>query len=384
MRICFKLQLISLIIILFTDCQNRSSPEEISENTRISSHIDSLVTKYFENNEFSGSVLVADQGVVIINKAYGYLNMENHNKITEESVFEIASLSKQFTALLIMMLKEENKLDYDDKIIKYFPNIPYSNITIRHLLTHTSGLSEKTFFMWAGQNMDPTKIYTNRFVLNYLEREKPVLAFEPGEKWEYSNVGYFLLPLIMEHITGKHYIQLLNEKILEPMEMKHSGIFAQEIKGNEMSNYIFGKVFKPQDSVFISSFGMAWSDSLYGGVGILSNTTDLFKWDRALNSNILVNRETLQEAFKSYQLQNGSSSGYGFGWYVKDNFKINGINCGKRLDHNGLWPGYESSIVRYVDEDKTIILLSNQAPSSKDKLVEEISELLFKSDKKSK
>lgn len=380
----FKLLVILLIIIFFTDCQNASSQQAISENARISGQIDSIVNSYYQANEFSGSVLVADQGNVLINKEYGYMNLDATKEINAEAVFEIASLSKQFTALLIMILKEEKKLNYDDEIVKYFPNLTYNKITIRHLLTHTSGLSEKRFFIWAGQNMDPTKIYSNEFVLKYLEDEHPKLAFEPGEKWEYSNVGYFLLALIIQQTSEIHYIQLLKEKIFEPLGMHSTGIFSQNIKGSKMDNYVFGKVFNPKDSTFISSFGMAWSDSLYGGVGILSNTTDLLKWDRALYGNILINQETLQEAFNSYPLPNDSSSEYGFGWYVRDDFKIKGRNFGKRLDHNGLWPGYESSIVRYIDEDKTIILLSNQSPSSKDKLVEEISELLFEANKKSK
>ncbi|MCZ6704196.1 MAG: serine hydrolase [Ignavibacteria bacterium] len=321
--------------------------------------------------------MVADQGDILINANYGYANLDLTKELSSESVYEIASISKQFTALLIMMLKEENKLDYDDKITKYLPTLPYDNITIRHLLTHTSGLSERQFFMWAGQNMDPTKIYTNELILKYLEKENPELEFEPGEKWEYSNLGYFLLPLILQQSTAKNYIQLLNDKIFSTLGMNNSGIFSQDFKGNEMDNYVFGKVYNPKDTAFKSSFGMAWSDSIYGGVGILSNTLDLLKWDRALYSNSLVSQKTLQEAFKTYMLKNDSSSKYGFGWYIKENKVINGINYGKRVDHNGLWPGYESSIVRYIDRDKTIIILSNQSPSSKDKLIEEISDLLF-------
>ncbi len=378
MRYFINLLPFLLAFILQIGCQDRSADQSSMSRVFISKQIDSLVNRYYKASQFSGSVLVADQGNILLNKEYGYANLDSTKEINSESVFEIASISKQFTALLIMILKEENQLDYDDKITKFFPNLPYNNITIRHLLTHTSGLSERLFFIWAGQNMDPTKIYTNEYILNYLEQENPELAFEPGEKWEYSNLGYFLLPLIIQQTSGKHYIQQLNEKIFTPLGMNNTGIFSQEIKSSELDNYVFGKVSNPKDSVFMSSFGMAWSDSIYGGVGILSNTIDLFKWDRALYSNKLVDQEVLQEAFNHYILKNDSTSEYGFGWYIKENYEIDGINCGKRVDHNGLWPGYESSIARYIDKDKTIIILSNQSPSSKDKLVEEISELLFK------
>ncbi len=373
----FKFSVTLLITIFIAEFQCTSQQQTLSESLDISGQIDSLVTRYYQAGDFSGSVLVAEEGMVLINKEYGYLSLDSTQEINSESVFEIASLSKQFTALLIMILKEEKKLDYEDKIVQYFPNLPYEEITIRNLLTHTSGLSEREFFKWAGQNMDQSKIYTNDFILKYLEQERPPLAFEPGENWEYSNVGYFLLPLIIQQTTGKHYIQLLNEKIFNPLEMNSSGIFSQKMKGSEMDNYVFGKVFNPNDSTFISSFGMAWSDSIYGGVGILSNTTDLLRWDRALYGNKLIDQEKLQEAFIPYKLPDDNSSQYGFGWYIRENMVINENNCGKRLDHNGMWPGYESSIVRYIDDDKTIIVLSSQSPSSKDRLLKEISEILF-------
>ena len=122
---------------------------------------------------------------------------------------------------------------------------------------------------------------------------------------------------------------------------------------------------------------MAKSDSIYGSVGLLSNTSDLFKWDRALYSDMLVDQESLQEAFGPYTLADGTSTQYGFGWFVRENYMLEGVDCGKRLDHYGLWPGYETSIVRYIDRDITIIILANQSPSAKDKLVEEISILML-------
>ena len=162
--------------------------------------------------------------------------------------------------------------------------------------------------------------------------------------------------------------------------MKNTGIYSQTFKGNEMPDYVFGKVFNPKDSVFMSSFGMAWSDSIYGSVGIVSNTSDLYEWDRALCSNRLVKKKTLDEIFEPFILLNDSSSGYGFGWFIRENYRIREADVGKRADHYGIWPGYESSIVRFPDADRTIIILCNQSPSAKDKLVEDIGEVLFEKD----
>ena len=154
------------LFIFFSNCQSPSSKDNSNSSNHISEQLDALVEKHFQEEKFNGSVLIADKGNVILNKEYGYSDLEKKNPLSSGSLFEIASISKQFTALLIMILKEENKLDYDDAIVKYFPNLPYKEITIRHLLTHTSGLSEKQFFGWAGKNMDPAKIYHNEIVLN--------------------------------------------------------------------------------------------------------------------------------------------------------------------------------------------------------------------------
>jgi len=370
----YFLSLLLITLLLYSpNCYSQSH----SQSHLTATQIDGLISGYYTAQKFSGSILVAEKGNVILNKEYGFAKLDSSKKIDSESVFEIASLSKQFTALLIMILKEDGKLEYDDKVTKYLPQFPYVRINVRHLLTHTSGLSERQFFMWAGKNMDQSKIYTNEFILDYLVQQRPQLSFNPGEKWEYSNLGYFVLPLIIKELTGQHYTECLKEKILTPLEMNNTGIFSQGVKGNKMENYVFGKIFNPKDSTFISGFGMAKSDSIYGSVGILSNANDLLKWDRALYTNKLVDQETMQEAFIPYTLADGTSSKYGFGWFIKENFSIKGVNCGKRIDHYGLWPGYETSIVRYIDKDVTIIILANQSPSVKDKLVEEISEILF-------
>ncbi|MCE7996959.1 MAG: beta-lactamase family protein [Roseivirga sp.] len=353
-----------IVSIVFWSCNGQPHQSTVSQKQLIAHQVDSLVSVYQANREFSGAVLVADNSGVLINKEYGYTSLDSTHLIDQASVFEIASISKQFTAMLIMMLKEEGKLSYEDNILNYFPGLPYKDITIRHLLTHTSGIAERPFFMWGAQNMDRSKVYHNEIVLQYLEQQKPPLSFNPGEKWEYSNVGYFLLAMILQETTGKHYITLLHEKILDPLGMTSTAIYSEQYKGNEMEQYVFGKLYDANSQNFRSSFGMSWS-------------TDLLKWEQALTADQLVNQRTLEEAFTAHQLTDNSSAEYGFGWYVREHFTINGIDRGKRLDHNGLWPGYESSIVRYPASGKTIIVLANQAPSAKDKLLEEISALLF-------
>lgn len=373
---CITQLLAALLLLPVLSCEKQES-RSYAERQQASVYLDSLISSHYLARKFSGAVLVAKQGELILSKEYGYQTLDSAKKIDRNSVFEIASLSKQFTAMMVMLTKLAGLLDYDDPIERHLTEFPYRGITIRHLLTHTSGLSERAFFQWAGRNMDVDKFYTNEIVLKYLKSEKPALAFSPGEKWEYSNVGYFLLASILEKVNGKHYISLLQEKILTPLDMQNTGIYSQGHKGSRMENYAFSKVFSPNDSGYISAFGLAWSDSMYGGVGIVSNASDLYKWDRALQQNTLIDAATWEEAIIAYMLPDNMSSQYGFGWFVRDSVMINDKNLGKRIDHYGVWPGYESSIVRYLDPDLTIIIIANQSPSTKNELIDHISEIIL-------
>ena len=337
--------------------------------------LDSLINYYYESKQFSGSVLVAEGGAVIYDEHFGFQDIAETQKIGPETVFEIASLSKAFSAVLVLKLVEAGKVELDQPLSNYLSGFPYPEISIRHILSHTSGLSERTFFAWAAKNMSLQETYTNEFILDYLIQEHPALSFAPGEAWEYSNLAYFLLPLLIEEMSSTPFITFLQEEILHPLEMNYSGIYSQEFKGKQMQNYAFGKIYQTDDESFRSAFGLAKSDSIYGSVGMLSNTSDLFIWDRALRSDLLLGSDLLEEAFTATKLKDGSSTHYGLGWFVHE--AEEGDGRGKRVDHYGLWPGYESSIVRYIDRDICLIILSNQSPSAKDQLIKEISEILF-------
>jgi len=361
-----------------TFCALLLMSHHLNAQQSVASKIDSLALSYFQSGQFSGEVLVADHGTVIVHKTYGYKDVGGQELLTKRSVYEVASLSKSFTAMLVSLFKTEGLWAYDDLVIKHLSDFPYPNITIRHLLSHSSGLSERKFFMWAGQHMKPGKTYHNQFVIDYLATEKPALSFEPGTQYEYSNLGYMLLAHLLEKQSGKHYISLLNEHIFQPLKMDQSGIYSQSHKGENMPSYAFSKVFNPLDSTYIPAFDLAWSDSIYGSVGIVSNASDLLKWDQALYTDQLIKQEARAEIFEPQRLADGNQSSYGLGWFVDGDLLVNGKNIGKKVSHFGLWPGYESSIVRFIDQGKTIIIISNRAPSSKGKMIEGITKLLFR------
>ena len=313
--------------------------------------------------DFSGVVLVAADGKPIYHKAFGFKNFETKEGMDTASIFELASVSKQFTAMVIMTLKEEGLLNYDDGIEKYIPGLPYAGITIRHLLNHTSGLPDYQAVM--DQYWDKSKVAGNSDNIAFLKKYKPAVHFEPGEKYEYSNTGYMLLASIAEEASGKDFISLCRERIFVPLNMAGTDIRTLDEKTklpamawghlyvSEKQRYIRADSF-PQNNYTI------WLGNRKGPGRISAPASDLLKWDKALYTGKVVKPETLREAFTSAALNDGSFSDYGFGWEIKEQGNI--------VFHTGDNPGYKTKIVRFIDTRKTIILLCNNGHSKYDEL----------------
>ncbi|MBL4656883.1 MAG: beta-lactamase family protein, partial [Flavobacteriales bacterium] len=218
------------------------------------------------------------------------------------AIFSVASVSKQFTAMAIMILKEQEKLNYDDKIIKYLPKLPYENITIRHLLTHTSGLVpyHRNFL---DEHWDKTKIGDNDYLLSLLEEHNPPLVFEPGESWAYNNTGYCLLATIVERVSGLSFEAFLDKYIFAPLGMTSSRVYTK-LSNTTPEDYVRGHVYSILRNKYEDADGTGDNRSYYrGGMvgerGVISTTGDLLKWDRALYTEKLVAKQTLEEAFTS-------------------------------------------------------------------------------------
>ncbi len=319
-----------------------------------------------ESNGFSGVVLVAEDGKVLLERAIGYRSFENKIPLQSMDIFEMASVSKQFTAMIVMMCKEKKMLSFDDPVEKYL-NIPYKGITIRQLLTHTSGLPDYQDIM--DKHWDKSKVAGNTDILEYLNRYAPPIIFEPGEKYEYSNTGYVLLASIAEKVSGKDFVELAKEWIFKPLGMKDTGIRTLEEKA-AVTNFAAGHL---KDSLgnyvnankFHSSDYTVWLGNRKGPGRVSSTAADLLRWDQALYTQKLVKKETLEEAFSPAKLNDGTRSYYGFGWEVEPKSPF-----GKMVMHTGDNPGYQTIIVRFVEEGKTIIVLNNNYHPDKIKLVE--------------
>jgi CubicO group peptidase (beta-lactamase class C family) len=315
--------------------------------------LDSL---FKEEKKFSGVVLIAENGKPVYHKAFAYREFAGQIPLQKSDIFELASVSKQFTAMIIMMLKERGKLNYDDSVSKYL-SIPYNGITIRNLLTHTSGLPDYQDIM--DKYWDKSKVAGNPDCIGYLNKYAPAKHFEPGEKYEYSNTGYLLLASIAEKASGKDFIDLCRSWIFKKLKMKATNIRTLEEK-KATPNFAIGHIYVSERDKFVradsfpSSDYTIWLGNRKGPGRISSTTTDLLKWDNALYTEKLVKQPTLQDAFTPMKLNDGTFSNYGFGWTLRGDSVL-----GKIVSHNGDNPGYKTQIIRYIDKKKTVILLNN-------------------------
>ena len=309
-------------------------------------------------SDFSGVIIVAENGKPVYQKAFGYREFEPQIPLEASDIFELASVSKQFTAMIIMMLKKKGMLNYDDSVSKYL-DIPYKGITIRHLLTHTSGLPDYQDIM--DKYWDKTKVAGNADCIEYLNRYSPPKSFEPGEKYEYSNTGYLLLASIAENASGKDFIDMCRRWIFKKLKMKSTDIRTLE-KKKATKNFAIGHIYVEERQKYVradsfpSSDYTIWLGNRKGPGRISSTAADLLKWDNALYTEKLIRQSALQDAFTPMKLNQGRLSNYGFGWSLKSDSTF-----GKIVSHTGDNPGYKTQIIRYIDKKKTIIVLNNNA-----------------------
>jgi len=311
---------------------------------------------------FNGCVLVATNNKIIIDKCYGTADFEKKDTLTTNSIFQLASMSKQFTAMGIMILKDNGKLNYDDKVQKFIPNFPYEKITIRHLLNHTSGLPN---YLWLVDRFwvlsEPPY---NDDAIRILNSANQYLNFESGKRFQYSNTGYVLLASIIEKVSKMRFGDFLNKNIFEPLGMENTFVYSTVFKDNENRKMIPG--YRHYSRGY-NKFPKTKFDGIVGDKGIYSTTGDLYKWDQALYGNKLIDKETLIDAFRNGRLNNGKKVRYGFGFRIKQD------NFGNRIIyHNGLWEGFRNSIVRNIKDKTTIIILEHTNCRYKHRLLRKI------------
>jgi CubicO group peptidase (beta-lactamase class C family) len=311
-----------------------------------SDKVDEFIRAEMQKSKIPGlSIAVVKNSEIIKAKGYGLANIELGVPATPETVYQSGSVGKQFTATLVMMLVEEGKMGLDDPISKYVPDTPdiWRLITIRHLLTHTSGISNKFY-----EQINLRQDYTEDDLVKKIAAAP--LDFPPGQSWIYSNAGYVILGILIHKATGKFYGDLLREKIFSPLGMTTARIINEaDIVMNRAAGYHFvNGELKNQEWVSPTFNSMA-DGSLYFSI------LDMVKWDAALNSERLLKRARLDQMWTQVKTSDGQVKPYGFGWAIVD------ANGHRLIEHGGAWQGFKTHIARYIDDRLSVIVLANLA-----------------------
>jgi N-acyl-D-amino-acid deacylase len=329
-----------------------------SQQSKKITRIDSVLTYLYERQLFNGTVLIGEKGKVLYKKAFGIANPHTQAPLTTASSFNLASVSKQFYAMMIMMLKEQGKLNYDDAVQKYLPQFPYSKITIRHLMNQTSGLPE--YFDIAAGDMTLLDTLNNQAMLELLAAKKPALVFLPGEQWQYCNTNYTTLASVLEKVSGTTSDKFFQQYIASPLKLNNTYIYHLSMKSYPPSR-VFGLRYEGGKPVLND---LVRFDGIVGDGNVYASVEDLYKWDQALYTEKLVKKSTFAEAITPGKLNNGEATKYGFGWRINE--------PGKTIAHNGSWQGFKTSITRFIDKNQTLIVLDNSMNTQAQLLVRNI------------
>jgi len=343
-----------IVVLIFTFstsvvfCQTRYEVEKF----------DKILTDLQKNGEFNGNILIAHKGNIIFEKSYGFAELSTQRLLDTKSIFELASVSKQFTAMAIYLLSKQGKLNLNDNISKFIPELSfYDNLTISNLVHHTSGLPD--YMRLFDEKWDKSKFATNYDIVKMFAEHKSELNFKPNERFQYSNTGYALLGYIIEKVSKMEFEKFLDINIFKPLKMKNTFVYRSRFRPKKVENYALGYVTDSlENNVLTNSFGKEYYtyylDGIVGDGMVNSNLYDLLKWDQALYSNKFINKNDKDIIFNSSQTLDGNLTNYGFGWFVNNNKEL-----GLIANHSGGWAGYRTHIERHIDKEKTIIILQN-------------------------
>ncbi len=317
--------------------------------------IDSIFSTLQAKGGFNGCVLYGENGRLVFKKAYGYDDFKGKKRLTTSSAFQLASVSKMFTAMSIMILQEEGLLDFDDSVRQYIPELPYTGITIRQMLNHRSGMPDYMHFSDKFWNQEMPM--SNEDMIRVMAFNVPPKYFTPGNGFDYCNSNYALLASVVERITKKPFDQFVKENIFDPLSMSDCFIYHPE----------FGQPLPQFVPVGVSGHGRGrglprvepnhYQNGVVGDKGVYASVEDLFKWDQALYNGTLVSDETLKEAFTPGSPKiSKHRDNYGFGWRIKAE-RVNTVY------HYGWWKGFRTYFVRDLYQEKTIIVLTNTTRS---------------------
>jgi CubicO group peptidase (beta-lactamase class C family) len=333
----------------------------IAQDSALTTSVSEYVKAEMERQHIPGlSLLVAKGGKIVSAVGFGLANVELQVPVKPETIFQSGSIGKQFTATAVMMLVEEGKVGLDDPLSKYFKDSPksWNDVTVRELLSHTAGFGDYP------KDFDFRKDWTEDEQLK-LVKSIP-LAYPSGTKWEYSNLGYLTLGILIHRVTGEFYGDFLQQRIFRPLGMNSTRIISEaDIVPNRAAGYRLVKGELKNQEWVAPMINTTADGSLY------FSTLDLAKWDAALYTEKLLKRSSFDLMWTPVKLKNGkpNKGNYGFGWFIDDR---SGHRC---IHHDGAWQGFQTAIDRYVDDQLTVIALANLAGAQPGKITQHVAEM---------
>ena len=354
MKLFFKYILFSLIFISFSSCTQNVSSLTCSQANKYSEFISCMKSKGLS----TGNILVYEKGKIVFQSSNGLRTIDPTDSLTLNSQFRLASVSKQFTSVAVMKLKHEGKLEYDQKVSSILNDFPHDNITIKHLLQHTSGIADYIKIIsqnYVPQNSTKRDILGNNEILDIFYNSNPKLKFQPGEKFEYSNTGYLVLASIVEEVSKQHFREFLKENIFDPLNMNNTLLYSyKEGYDSDIPNRVFGySLNEEKDGYELNDYHVV--NDVRGDGGIYSTINDLFKWNMALLDYKVVPKKLLDEAWRVGTLNNGEDFGYGYGWVIGDSSKP------KSVFHSGGWVGFVTYLYNEIDTKSGYVILTNDS-----------------------
>jgi CubicO group peptidase (beta-lactamase class C family) len=335
----------------FTDSVFNDLDKELIEKR--AGQIDSIFTRMSKSYWFNGGVLYVEKGRKVFSKTYGIADFRSKDTLTEHSAFQLASVSKMFTAMVIMILKEQGELSFEDSVQRFIPGFPYPGVTIRNLLTHRAGLSR--YMSLAHDKWPDHQVpLTNEAVINLYMEYRPDDYFSANSGFHYCNTNYALLASVAERIKGEPFAEVVRELIFDPLGMDDSFVYNMDNDtlvpaypdADVQGHYYRGWRLRPQRNYYLNG--------VTGDKGIYTSIEDLFKWDQALRYNLLVGDSTIREAYTPGSPKYWKrKDNYGFGWRIKE-------DRDSTVFHFGWWRGFRTFYIKDLLQDKTLIVLTNK------------------------
>jgi CubicO group peptidase (beta-lactamase class C family) len=366
-RTIFRQVLITLLAFLFIAPSIARTQAASAASAGVSGPVSDYVRSEMQRQDIPGVALLVSRGGKIVQaEGFGLANVELQVPVKPETVFQSGSVGKQFTATAVMMLVEEGKVGLDDPLTKYFADAPatWKEVTVRELLSHTAGFGDYP------DKFNFRKDWTEAELLKLVESIP--LAYPPGTKWDYSNLGFLTLGILIHRVTGEFYGDFLQQRIFHPLDMQTTRIISEaDIIPNRASGYRLVKGELKNQEWVAPKVNTTADGSLYFSI------LDLAKWDAALYTEKLLKRSSLDEMWTPVKLKNGqpNKAGYGFGWAIEERHGHHVVS------HNGAWQGFKSAIARYVNDQLTVVVLANLAEAKPGAIAEHVADMYLANEK---